>query len=145
MALLYQENGQLIPGIHKIDWALFVKEYGYNPHRSQLIIGLNMALADLKNVGCKTVYIDGSFVTKKDDPGDYDACWEHEGVDLQKLKNEYPLFFDFTDGRANQKAHYKGELFPGRAPAKFNPIVYYFDFFQLDKEDNNKGIICLSL
>lgn len=145
MELIYQINGSLDPGIHVITLDEFVLEYGYNQHRSNLIIGLKMAIVDLKSVGCKTIYIDGSFVTKKTDPNDYDACWEAEGVDLLKLKNEYPLFFDFDNKRANQKAYYKGEWMPARVLAKRNPPMLYLDFFQYDKEDNIKGIICITL
>lgn len=146
MALSYQENGQLVPGVHSLNWGTFVDEYGYNPHRLELISGFKLAIEHLKTVGCKTVYIDGSFVTKKEFPNDYDACWEHAEVDLQKLEDEYPLFFDFEDGRANQKGYYKGELMPARVQAKTtDPPTYYLDFFQLDREDNKKGIICLTL
>ena len=145
MELYYLENGCLLPGIHTIVLDEFIREFGYNRHRLTLINGLKMALNDLKDVGCRTVYIDGSFVTKKELPSDFDACWEFEGVDLTQLKQKYPLFFDFANGRANQKAHYKGELMPAGARAKINPLILYKDFFQLDKEDNKKGIICLML
>lgn len=145
MALDFQENGMLVPGVHTISWDEFVLEYGYNLHRSNLISGLKMALDHLKSVGCKLVYIDGSFVTQKVDPGDFDACWEHAGVDLLKLKVTYPVFFDFANGRANQKSIYGGELMPAEAVAKLNPKTLYRDFFQFDKEDNRKGIIGLKL
>lgn len=111
----------------------------------KLVEGLLIASGHLKNCGCKTIYVDGSFVTKKFLPNDYDACWDHNGVDLAKLKNEYPLFFDFSNGRENQKKFYKGELMPACIAAKINPVVHYINFFQLDRDDNSKGIICLSL
>ena len=38
--------------------------------------GLGAALENLKNAGCGTVYINGSFVTNKVVPNDYDACWK---------------------------------------------------------------------
>lgn len=145
MALVYQENGMLTPGVHTISWDEFVLEYGYNPHRSNLISGLKKALEHLKSVGCKLVYIDGSFVTQKVDPGDFDACWEHAGVNLPKLKTDYPVFFDFADGRANQKATYGGELMPAEVIARIHPRALYRDFFQFDKEGNRKGIIGLKL
>ncbi len=38
--------------------------------------GLGAAMENLKTAGCRTVYLDGSFVTSKDIPDDYNACWE---------------------------------------------------------------------
>ena len=32
------------------------------------------AMVNLRDAGCKTVYVDGSFVTDKERPGDFDAC-----------------------------------------------------------------------
>jgi hypothetical protein len=145
MALSYQENGLLVEGIHELSLDEFTAEYGYNEYRMSLISGLMMALDELKSAGCKIVYVDGSFVTKKENPGDFDACWEHEGVNLKKLKEEHPLFFEFKNGRSAQKIHYKGELMPARAKAKLDPVTYYFDFFQKDEEDYKKGIIRLTL
>jgi hypothetical protein len=145
MALDYQEDGKLVPGVHEVTWDEFVNEYGYNSHRADLIVGLRKALDDLKSVGCKRVYIDGSFVSKKNHPNDYDSCWEYAGVDLAMLKANFPLFFDFDNGRLNQKNYYRGELFPATSPAKLRPLTYYIDFFQRDRENNLKGIIALTL
>ena len=38
--------------------------------------GLKAALENLRNAGCRTTYINGSFVTRKAIPNDYDVCWE---------------------------------------------------------------------
>lgn len=64
---------------------------------------------DPPTAGCPRVWLNGSFVTAKDEPADFDACWDTDGVDLDALD---PIFFDFADGRANQKASFGGELFP---------------------------------
>lgn len=144
MALDYQESGKLVPGVHELTWDEFVNEYGYNSHRANLIVGLKKALDDLKSVGCKRVYIDGSFVSKKNHPNDYDSCWEHAGVDLAMLKAKFPLFFDFDNGRLNQKNYYKGELMPASILEK-STNCSFLDFFQRDREDNPKGIIALTL
>ena len=70
--------------------------------------GLREAMQSLKNAGCRTVYIDGSFVTDKEIPGDFDACWEEAWVDPLKLD---PVLLTFADGRAAQKAKYLGSCF----------------------------------
>jgi hypothetical protein len=145
MALDYQDNGNLVPGIHQISWDELVNEFGFNMHRTNLIAGMQIAIADLKRAGCRKVYIDGSFVTKKLHPLDYDACWDYDGVNLYKVKIDFPLFFNFDNSRARQKYYYKGEWMPAGYIAKINPEVSYMNFFQTDRDGNKKGIISLLL
>ena len=91
--------------------------------------------------GCRTVYVDGSFVTAKRRPNDYDACWEMDGVNLQLLD---PVFLRFGNKRAVQKAKYLGELFPAHYIADDDGTTY-LEFFQRDRNNQPKGIVALSL
>ena len=75
----------LPPGVHEAAWNELVARYGYTPHRLALLAGLKAALDALRTAGCRRVYIDGSFVTAKEAPADFDACWEVDGVDLARL------------------------------------------------------------
>ncbi|MGL4611214.1 MAG: DUF6932 family protein [Trueperaceae bacterium] len=105
-------------------------------------MSLRHALSDLALAGYKTVYVDGSFITTKATPGDFDACWDEEAVDWDAL-DETLLTFD--NARAAQKLKYGGELFPMNAHA--DPWGNRFiDFFQVDKSTQQpKGILRLSL
>ncbi len=97
---------------------------------------------DLKTAGCAVVYIDGSFVTSKELPNDFDACWEESGVDPHSLD---PALLTFDPGRATQKARYLGELFPAAIAAEPDGLSF-FQFFQVDKETGRgKGIVAISL
>ena len=71
--------------------------------------GFRAATENLKDAGCRTVYLNGGFVTNKTYPNDYDACWEEAGVDPTALDL---VLLTFDAGRAAQKAKYLGELFP---------------------------------
>jgi len=104
--------------------------------------GLGRALRSLQAAGCRTVYIDGSFVTAKELPGDFDGCWDPEEVDGASLD---PVLLDFTNRRAAQKAKYGGELFPSVSLA--DPAGNTFlEFFQTDKMTGEaKGIIAIDL
>jgi hypothetical protein len=75
------------------------------------------------------VYVNGSFVTTKQVPGDFDACWDIEGVDADALD---PVFFDFTNSRAAQKARFGGEMFPAQLPEGISGITF-LEFFQTDR------------
>src|SRR5712692_3840497 len=109
----FDQTGNLPPGIHWITWKEMVSGFGFTPRRERLLAGLRRALALLKSAGCRDVYIDGSFVTAKAQPVDFDACWAIEGVDPERLD---PVFLDFSDSRARQKVRFFGEFFPAELP-----------------------------
>jgi hypothetical protein len=71
----------------------------------------------LRKAGCRLVYLDGSFVTRKRNPADFDACWDVQNVDDAELD---PVFWDFSRGRAAQKQRFLGELFPAQLPEGAN-------------------------
>ena len=96
-------TGNLPPGIHEATWEEVVDRYGTTPYRRQLLGGFRDALAVLRDVGCRRVYLDGSFITTKEVPGDFDACWETTGVNLSQLGLTAPEFFDLRRGRRQQK------------------------------------------
>ncbi len=104
--------------------------------------GLKMALANLKQANCQIVYLDGSFVTRKPFPNDYDACWDHAGVDLSALD---PVLRIFDKGRAQQKAKYMGEFLPAFFQEGISKLSF-LDFFQTDKATGkSKGIVVIDL
>lgn len=148
MILQYQQNGNLVAGIHDLSWSEFLNEFGYTQHRKELLDGLLVALKALKKNNCQTVLIDGSFVTKTEKPNDFDACFIEAGMKEEDFKNlivEFPEFIDPTPKRRLQKARFKGEIFPATAIAKYSPIEIYVAFFQHDRNDIPKGIIKISL
>ncbi len=88
------------------------------------------------------MYLDGSFVTAKPEPGDFDACWGVSGVEVERLD---PLFLDFSNSRARQKARFLGEFFPADLPEGVTGKTF-LEFFQMDKEAGNpKGILVIDL
>ncbi len=92
--------------------------------------GLKAALENLSGADCRTAYVDGSFVTHKAIPNDYDACWEETGVDPVILD---PRLLIFDLGRAAQKARRDmGELFP--ASVADADGLSFLEFFQTDRE-----------
>jgi Family of unknown function (DUF6932) len=138
----FDSDGRLPPGIHSCDWQEFSSKFAWNPHRNKLMSGLKAALDSLKYAGCQTIYIDGSFVTAKEIPGDFDACWEVQGVDPNFLD---PVLLIFDKGRAAQKAKYFGELFPAECVEGTSGKTF-LDFFAVDKDTGTpKGIVVIDL
>jgi hypothetical protein len=135
-----EASGYLPPGIHDATWEEFAGRFGFNPYRQSLIEGLLAALDNLRDAGCKSALIDGSFVSRKPHPGDYDGAWDPTDVDWEKID---PILLTFDDKRAAMKAKYRGELFPATWGAATG--VRFAEFFQKDRDGNPKGIVRLAL
>lgn len=129
-------------GIHPASLHEVAQFFGTNTRRRELCKGLNDAAEALATTGCETLLLDGSFVTGKPIPGDYDAIWvPPKGLNPAKLD---PVFLDFDNNRANQKAKYGGEFFPFGLEAA--PGVAFISFFQTDRyTGKRKGMIEINL
>ena len=100
----FDADGNLPPGIHQATWEEFHLRFGVSETRKKLLEDLAAALHSLQAAGCRLVYIDGSFVTGKPNPGDYDLCWSIESVIPERLD---PVLLDFSpSGRRAMKAHW---------------------------------------
>jgi hypothetical protein len=128
-------------GIHAATLSEVELAFATNEARRRLLDGLIAAAGSLHAIGCLRIYLDGSYVTGKPIPGDYDACWDPTGVDLKKLD---PVFRDFSNQRMAQKAKFKGEFFP--STMKNHPTQTFVDFFQVDRFTGmSKGILMIAL
>jgi hypothetical protein len=127
----FDERGYLPPGVYETDEAEFNRRFGFNSYRRKLLSGLHEALVGLKQAGCDRVYIGGSFVTDKQEPGDIDGCFEGIWIDENLID---PMFLD-SDLEA-QKARFGVELVFGGNRA---------GFFQTDRSGNPRGIVTINL
>jgi hypothetical protein len=137
----FQPNGHLPDGIHSATWTEVRERFGWNQRRQNLLVGLEKALRDLHEAGCKRIYLNGSFVTSKNEPGDFDACWDPTDVNFDTLE---PTLLEFDDARAAQKARYGGELFPTDWDAIGNGTTF-LEFFQSIRGGGKKGIVRIEL
>ena len=131
----------LPPGVHDASLTEVRMRYATSDLRRALCDGLERGCAALQAAGCSAVYVDGSYVTSKEDPGDYDACWDRQGVDRALVD---PVLFNFRDRRKAQKAKYGGEFFPSdwHAEGRYT----FLQWFQLDwYTGKQKGIIRVRL
>ena len=140
----FQSNGTLPIGIHWSTIEEIKEKLCFSAKRIQLVEGLERAIIILKNAGCKTIYIDGSFSTSKEIPGDIDVCWESMNVDIDFLYLIEPVFFDFSFKRKAQKDKFGCEFFTSDSIAEL-PDKTFINFFQQDRDGNPKGIIALKI
>lgn len=66
-------TGRLPDGEHEVEWQEVVERFGWNVRRRQLLDGLAEVIELLVAAGCRRLWLNGSFVTAKDEPGDFDA------------------------------------------------------------------------
>jgi hypothetical protein len=129
-------TGNLPPGVHDATWNEVKARFGDTPHRRQLLVGLEQVLRQLAAAGCTSVLLDGSFVTTKAEPNDYDGAWETKGVDPDLLDQ---VLLDFSNARVSMKKKCGGEMFPAGSSAA--PGRTFREFFQQDREGRPKGIV----
>lgn len=134
------DNGRLPPGEHVASWDEVVEQFGWTERRRRLLDGLAEAIELLADVGCRRVWLNGSFVTAKDEPGDFDACWDTVGVDLDALD---AVLLDLSNHRSAQKARFGGELFPNVIESESG--LSFAEFFQNERDTGRKGIVVIDL
>lgn len=138
----WSANGDLPEGIHLATWLEIEARLAFSAHRRRLLAGFRQACEELQRAGCRMVYLDGSFVTTKTNPGDFDACWDIQNVDEEGLD---PVFWDLSQGRAAQKRRFLGEFFPAQLPEGATGKAF-IEFFQVNKSTGEpRGIIAIRL
>lgn len=137
----FDENGNSPPGVHFCDWSEFKERFGYTLERSNMILGLEEVMTFLQQAGCRTCYVNGSFVTSEEFPRDFDMCWDQDDVDIDYLRKNAPLILNFSKSTM-QKARYGGEIYPSDQPID---DIFTIDFFQRDRRYKKKGIIGINL
>jgi hypothetical protein len=131
----------LPPGVHDATWDEISSRYGITPWRVKLLGGLRTGLDHLFGLGCPQIWLDGSFITAKPQPRDYEVVWDPRFVDGNLID---PVFLDFSVGTGPQKAKYLGEYFPSTyiEARSGKPFI---EFFQKDTDSGaRKGIIRLT-
>ena len=106
------QSGLLPEGEHRASWDEIVGMFSWNQRRRQLLDGLIDGLTILAESGCRQVWLNGSFVTSKDEPGDFDCVWDTDGVDLRILKVLCPEILELDGHRLSQKLRFGGEFLP---------------------------------
>jgi hypothetical protein len=135
------EGGVLPPGIHQASWLEVEERFAWNDLRRSLLIGLQSVLKELSGAGCSRVWLGGSFVTDRHDPGDFDLVWDPEGVDLVELDQ---VLLDLDPPREAQKGKYGGDILPN--VVERGSGMPFVEFFQQDSATGQlRGVVELQL
>lgn len=129
----------LPPGVHDATMEEAESRFATSDYRKRVFEGFKNGVTALRKAGCRRIFLDGSFVTEKPIPGDFDAYWDDDGVDAAILE---PVLLDFFDACRKQKERFQGEFFP--ASSRADGTNMFLDFFQSDRHTGNaKGIVCI--
>lgn len=141
----FDKEGNLPPGIYQATLSEIEAKFTSSLKRKGHFELLKQLITDLKAIGCKTIYIDGSFITKKALPNDIDICWENKGLNINTAKRIMPILWDFSNGRYEQQKKYHADIFPANC-IEGSSSLCFLDFFQFDKHTGKaKGIIKLEI
>ena len=124
-------TGALPAGIHEATWPEVVVRFGINAARLRLLSGLRRALNTLAAAGCSRIYLGGSFVTAKAEPGDWDACYDPSGVDSTAVPD-----FVLREDRDRMKGEFSGEMY-----IQYDDEFNFLSFFQGTKGGLAVGVI----
>lgn len=134
------ETGYLPQGEHAADWIEVIDRFAWNDHRRHLLSGLRRLAAALRDEECRLFLLDGSFVTRKEFPGDYDACCDYAGMSpiaLMRLR--------LMGSREIMKAEYLGEVYAYEQLVPSDRRYTFREFFRRDRDDFPKGVVRLNL
>jgi hypothetical protein len=135
-----EPSGYLPPGRYLATWTEIVDRFSTNPHRTALSEMLLEALRMLAKAGCRQVWINGSYVTDKERPGDVDVLYDAWAVRPNELDQ---LFRSETAAaRADRNKIYGGDYFPVYDDELDGALISHFE---TDRSDIPKGIVQLSL
>jgi hypothetical protein len=138
----FNSDGLLPEGIYDCTLEEFEKRFtNYFDRRKLYEKGIIPLMADLRAIACKSLYLDGSYVTNKIIPNDFDACWDNRGLNLAEVKQKFPFLWN----PIFSKKKYGGDVFPAFIKETRSGILF-IDFFQTHKMTGlKKGIIKLNL
>lgn len=135
-----QINGELPPGEYYASLDEVEAVYGCSTDRRKLLMqGLREAASNFELSGVRTLWIDGSFITDKEEPNDIDGCWEYMPVvDMKKLD---PVFLG---SRKVMKNKYGLDFFIANIIEARSGLPFP-KFFQVNRGGDPKGIIVVTL
>lgn len=139
----FTAQGMLPPGIHRATLEEVRDKLGWGLRRRDLLNRLQAGLARMKGCGIDRVYLDGSFVTDKDRPGDIDCCYDVP-TGVTDLSAMFPIWPCHPLNRNATKMMFGAELFPSKAQATRSGEPY-IEWFQSDDRGRPRGIVLLEL
>lgn len=119
----FDERGCLPEGIYNPSVNEFVERFVEISQRRKLLFGKYKNFTKLSNnaKGIEQHYIDGSYVTKKERPGDIDLLLTFNDH-VYDTEESYNAYFDLTHNQEKIKEEYEIHLFFSKIPNELEPV-----------------------
>lgn len=143
--LRFNSRGKLPHGIHTVTWQEFTRRFAFNPEREKLRRGLLRGIRLLQRVGCRVIYIGGSFVTPKRFPSDVDVVWESTGMSFERVRRNSPIFFEMMPESPEQKARFHSEFYPSEGKEGISGLTCLEFFQRAWREGRRRGIVRIDI
>ncbi len=97
-------NGTFLPvGDHQASWADVEASFGGNQRRQAFCERLKELIDRARNCGFLRVYVFGSFISAKPDPGDVDLMWVYRsGLDFDTLSQDCRDLLNYATMKARE-------------------------------------------
>ena len=138
MSLNFNTKGNLYQTV-ELTYEEFNQHFGTNQRRMEQIKNALSFFRIFHSCGCQAVYVDGSFVSKKEYPEDINLCFDLTGVDAENIEREFPQFFDVKEIARIYK-HLQCHIFYFDETYK-----RLFNLLSEDRDGNPKGFVKLNL
>lgn len=141
-------SGELPEGVHLATMNEVEFCFGnWNNQRRKLFRGLKKVIIVFKAAKVRKIFIDGSFITNKEEPLDIDGCWSIDGVDELRLDRRFWDFETIEEFEKNRKElkiefgidFFIAETLEGESGKPFP------EFFQTNRDGRPKGIVQINL
>jgi hypothetical protein len=138
MSLSFNSNGHLHKTV-ELTLTELEQHFGTNDWRKNRIRNALIFFEIFGACGCHTVYIGGSFVSKKIYPDDIDLCFDLHDVNIDKLSEVFPDFFDVNKiGKICRELKCHILTFD-------NDNMHFLNMLKKDKDGYPKGLVKLNL
>src|SRR5262249_26758489 len=132
------QTGYLPGGDHPAKWSEFEERFTGNIRRRELLQDLHRVVKKLRDFGATRIWIDGTFVTSKERPGDVDVLYELPPGQLPDGS-----WGDLHPARQKAlKKQYRIDLWRHPAPQGVTRRPLH-DVWATDRDDVPKGMILL--
>lgn len=132
------DTGCLPPGEHPASLADIEQAFCGTYRRREIFKGLVFVVSRLRDRGVTRIWIDGSFVTNKERPGDVDVVFDPDGADTTGWG-----LLTFAR-RHDLKRIHRVDLWPHPSPQGITGVPIA-EWFQTDREGEPKGIVVLTM
>ena len=138
MSLSFNSRGFLHETI-PLSYEEFKNHFGTNLRRINQINNALKFIRLFHSCGCQTVFVDGSFVSKKENPEDIDLCFDLTDIDVEKIRKVFPQFFQPNEiGKIHRE--FQCHIFHF-----YENFTFYFDLLQEDRNGYRKGLVRLDI